>query len=573
MIKYLFFLLFFLLHFKTFPQETPFKKRLEFKSEQYKTEPSFKSAMAFFLQEKWDSTLVYTSRLLSVKNSKTEIENYGYLLRAYSFQKKRLFQESYKEYAKIPVDFVFYPAAQMFSGEVAIELRKFDEAIVLFKEALLSKDGEDLGLDYASAEQNLGISYFHMKQFDLSEVHLVNSVKAIEKKKDTLRITRSYGNLAMMYYEQYKDDQAIPYFERAYQLSKKVEDFNIKRVAAINMSVVEENRKDFIKALKYRKEYERWKDSLNNQNKIYETAQLEKKIAVEQKEKEVQVLEAENKAKEAQNKVYLFSGILVSILLVIAFVSYRGTVKRNKIITAQKEDLDVLNATKDKLFSIVSHDLRSSVNAIKTSNKKLLGNLETQNKKELTQTLQQNSAIVNGAYGLLDNLLNWALLQTQQTYFEMTDLSLYHLVSHVAFNYQPILQEKDIAYVTSVSKKTQVFADQESLKIILRNLLDNAIKFSKESGKVHIYSEENEEGYVDLIIEDYGMGMDKETQQELLKDTQLLSKKKHEDIIGTGLGLHLVKSMIAKNQGKLNIESELARGTKMIISLRKINTA
>ena len=75
--------------------------------------------------------------------------------------------------------------------------------------------------------------------------------------------------------------------------------------------------------------------------------------------------------------------------------------------------MDELNATKDKLFSIVSHDLRSSVNAIKTSNKKLLGNLETQDKKELTQTLQQNSAIVNGAYGLLDNLLNWALLQTQ----------------------------------------------------------------------------------------------------------------------------------------------------------------
>ena len=69
------------------------------------------------------------------------------------------------------------------------------------------------------------------------------------------------------------------------------------------MSVVEENRKDYIKALKYRKEYEQWKDSLNDQNKIYETAQLEKKIAVEQKQKEVQVLEVENKAKEAQNRV------------------------------------------------------------------------------------------------------------------------------------------------------------------------------------------------------------------------------------------------------------------------------
>ena len=190
-------------------------------------------------------------------------------------------------------------------------------------------------------------------------------------------------------------------------------------------------------------------------------------------------------------------------------------------------------------------------------------------KKELTKTLQKNSAIVNGAYGLLDNLLNWALLQTQQTYFEMTTLQLSRIIEHVAFNYQPILQDKDMAYVNSVSKRTKVFADQESLKIILRNLLDNAIKFSKEDGKIHIYTEEVSEDYIQLVVEDAGIGMDEATQQELLKDTQLLSKKKHEDILGTGLGLHLVKSMAAKNKGEFTIESELGKGTKMIISLLK----
>jgi signal transduction histidine kinase len=265
--------------------------------------------------------------------------------------------------------------------------------------------------------------------------------------------------------------------------------------------------------------------------------------------------------------VYLFSGILLSVLLVIVFYSYKVTQKRNQIITAQKEDLDALNTTKDKLFSIVSHDLRSSVNAIKSSNKKLLGNLDSQNKEEISQNLQQNSAIVNGAYGLLDNLLNWAMLQTQQTYFEMAQLSLSRIVDHVAFNYQPILEDQQIEYSNLVSKKTQVFADQESLKIILRNLLDNAIKFSKEQGKISIYTQDTADEYVHLVVEDSVLGMDTETSKELLKDTQLLSKKKHEDILGTGLGLHLVKSMIAKNQGKFDIESEEGQGTKMIISL------
>ena len=226
-----------------------------------------------------------------------------------------------------------------------------------------------------------------------------------------------------------------------------------------------------------------------------------------------------------------------------------------------------MNATKDKLFSIVSHDLRSSVNAIKTSNKKLLGTLDSQDKEEISQNLQQNSAIVNGAYGLLDNLLHWAMLQTQQSYFEMTQLALSRIVDHVAYNYQPILEDQKIKYSNLVSRKTQIFADQESLKIILRNLLDNAIKFSEEKGKINIYTYESSDEYVHLVIEDSGLGMDAETRKELLKDTQLLSKKKHEDILGTGLGLHLVKSMIAKNQGVFDIESEEGKGTKMIISL------
>jgi signal transduction histidine kinase len=220
------------------------------------------------------------------------------------------------------------------------------------------------------------------------------------------------------------------------------------------------------------------------------------------------------------------------------------------------------------LFSIVSHDLRSSVNAIKTSNKSLLDNLETDNNEDLRETLQQNSGIVNGAYGLLDNLLNWALLQTKQSYFEITELRLFKIVEHVVYNYKSLMLEKKITFENRVDKNHVVKVDQESLKIILRNLLDNAIKFSKSEGSIQIYSLEQAE-YYDLIVKDSGIGMDASTTNELLKNTQLLSKKKNEEILGTGLGLHLVKSMVEKNQGKFSVESELEKGTKMIVSLPK----
>jgi len=228
-----------------------------------------------------------------------------------------------------------------------------------------------------------------------------------------------------------------------------------------------------------------------------------------------------------------------------------------------------LNATKDKLFSIVSHDLRSSVNALKTSNGKLMENLHNKNFTELDVLLHNNSTIANGAYNLLDNLLNWALLQTKQAYFYQESLHLATIVQHVEYNYKPLMVNENINFKSDVSKAEYVFADMDSLKIIIRNVLDNAIKFSKENGAISIYTRPSSEDFCYLVVEDTGLGMNETTRQELLKETVLLSKKKNDDIIGTGLGMQLCKSLIRKNGGKLEIESEENVGTKIIIILPK----
>jgi signal transduction histidine kinase len=160
-------------------------------------------------------------------------------------------------------------------------------------------------------------------------------------------------------------------------------------------------------------------------------------------------------------------------------------------------------------------------------------------------------------------------LQTKQSFFQITKLRVASIVEHVSFNYKAILADKEISFSTNIDKKTIVYADQESLKIILRNLIDNAIKFTNTKGKITIYTENDDADYCHLIVEDTGIGIDNETRESLLKDTKLLSKKKHENIIGTGLGLQLCKSMIKKNNGTFSIESTLGKGTKMIISLPK----
>ncbi len=543
---------------------------------------NFKKASNYFSLKNWDSTLVYTQKQINISNRSKEIKNFCYLYRGVSLSKKKVYNEALNQLSLISSDFIFSNRVSIYKAALSIELKNYDDAILFLKKVEHIKENQ---LSYIYKDEilnDLGISYLFLKDYSKAEKYFKQSY---ENEKDTSSLIDKYINIANLYYNRYQDDIAIPYFQKAYKLSKKLkvkknkvslselnekknQIYQQKRVTARNMSIVEENRKDFQKALVYRKEMEKWKDSLNDQNKIYEVAKIEKEFAVKEKQKEVDFLQVENELKETQRNNVIYIASVLLLLLFVSIYFYREKVKRNKIIAEQKENLDALNNTKDKLFSIVSHDLRSSVNALKTSNTVLLDNLQSKNINALEGLLQKNSAIVNGAYGLLDNLLNWALLQTNQGYFHIESLRLFIIVEHVAYNYKPLLFEKELSFENSISKKALIYADQESLKIILRNLLDNAIKFSKQNGALKVYSEEAGD-FWNLIVEDTGLGMSEATRQELLKDSALLHKKEHEEVLGTGLGLSLVKSMIHKNHGKFNIKSELGKGTKMIVSLPK----
>ena len=123
----------------------------------------------------------------------------------------------------------------------------------------------------------------------------------------------------------------------------------MKRKASKNMAVVEENSGNFKQALAYRKESEQWKDSLNNQNKVWALADYEKKYAVAQKQKQISVLKVENELKNTQRNTMFFSTIGLLLLLTGGVYVYGQKVKNAKIILSQKEKLDELNATKDQL--------------------------------------------------------------------------------------------------------------------------------------------------------------------------------------------------------------------------------
>lgn len=470
----------------------------------------------------------------------------------------------------ISKSFPFYYKVKTHLGEIFLEQENYSKAIDYFKEVEELPNKEHYDFKASALYHNLGISYFHIEQYAEAEKYLFRSLELQEKDTDTTGMVSSYMDIANLYYAQYKDSQAIPYFEKAYQMSKKTKDFELKQNSALNMAVMEENRKQFSKSLEYRKEYESWRDSLNNQNKVWALAELEKEYAVTQKEKEIKVLRAENKVKIAERNALLLSSMFLVVLFGAGTYFFRQQIKSNRIILSQKKDLDQLNLTKDKLFSIVSHDLRSSVNALKTSNKQISEQLEAKSWVKLDTLLQNNSSITNSIYNLLDNLLNWSMLQTKQLYFSIESIHLSSIVQQVAYNYKPLMSYKNIEFEYAIPNSVYVMADMDSVKIILRNLLDNAIKFSNEQGRIKIYSETETPDSCCLVIEDSGIGMPEETRQELLRESILLNKKKGQnEIVGTGLGLQLCKEMVKKNNGLLLIESQENVGTKIIIRLPK----
>ena len=161
------------------------------------------------------------------------------------------------------------------------------------------------------------------------------------------------------------------------------------------------------------------------------------------------------------------------------------------------------------------------------------------------------------------------MLQTKQLYFHKESVHLNSIVQQVVYNYQPLLSDKSISFENTVAKNKFIFIDLDSIKIVLRNLLDNAIKFSEANDKISIYTVETTTHFCQIVIEDTGLGMTQNTIDELLSENELLAKKNNSEIIGTGLGMQLCKQMIAKNGGSLTIESEPNKGTKIILLLPK----
>lgn len=240
--------------------------------------------------------------------------------------------------------------------------------------------------------------------------------------------------------------------------------------------------------------------------------------------------------------------------------------KSKDIIEEQNSELLKVNDMKDKMFSIIAHDLRGPVGNFKTLVELLASNDPSYNethKNQILALLKQNAA---QTFNLLENLLNWSrtqrgVIKTTPELFDMNSL-----IGQIIDLLSTIANAKDIKISNLTMEDIPVYADKNMVSTILRNLISNAIKFTKAKGRVNIAAYVHEE-YAYVKIEDTGIGIRKSVLDKLFDNETLYSTRGTDNEKGSGIGLSLCKEFTERSSGKIWVESEVDKGTIFTFTL------
>ncbi len=243
----------------------------------------------------------------------------------------------------------------------------------------------------------------------------------------------------------------------------------------------------------------------------------------------------------------------------------RELFESQKTILQYNEELKAANATKDKFFSIISHDLKSPINSFLNVSTLLMDHIDRFNKEELQEMAGSVKISGNNLLRLMENLLSWSRLQMDREVFEPALCTLNPLVQDVANALDDGLSEKTIHLIPSIPNNTHIFADANMIRFVLQNLIANAIKFTKRGGEINLTIQPVGD-MLEVSISDNGIGISEKNLAKLFRIDIIYTNLGTEKEKGTGLGLILCKEMVEKHHGQIRVESEEKKGTTFTFS-------
>jgi len=232
-----------------------------------------------------------------------------------------------------------------------------------------------------------------------------------------------------------------------------------------------------------------------------------------------------------------------------------GRKQVEETLRKNEENLQKINAEKDKFFSIIAHDLRSPFNGFLGLTEIMVEGLAGMTMEEIQKIAILLRKSATNLYSLLSNLLEWSRMQRGLTAFVPSSFILRPKISENIALVKDAADKKEILINYTVAEDLSVFADENMLGGVLRNLLNNAVKFTPKGGVIMISARQNSEQYVEISVRDTGIGMNKNLMDNLFHLDVTTSRKGTDGESSTGLGLMISKDFIEKNGGKLSIES------------------
>jgi signal transduction histidine kinase len=464
-------------------------------------------------------------------------------------------------------------------GDVLLRQGKYDSALSALQTTLrLSREAR---LRVLEPKTMIGIARIYVKKNDFNKAlaYYDTAFQQYNRSNDKFGIAEVNLGRGLAYLNQQKFDDAMRFIHSSLDDAKRL-NANILELQCFNhLSTLWERRGDYKRALEYFKQYEQVEDTLFSQDMQSKLLADQLRFETESKDFQIAALNQQQRQQKDEIKKQEFvRNILVVVMAlsgILLITVYRSGQRRRKINTLllqhqeemekRSEELEKLNQVKDKFFSIISHDLRSPINA-------LAGLLDLLDKgaitpAELPEHIKELRTRFHHTRTLLNNLLDWTLLQMDKLNLQATRIDVQRIVEENIQLLGPV-HGKEIIIQNDVPKPCLAFADSNTINLVIRNLITNAVKFTNDGGKVFIRAVESTQEW-QISVQDNGIGMKPEVLKILFDKTAPYTTRGTANEKGTGLGLILCKEFVEKNGGRIWVESQEGHGSTFYFTLPK----
>ena len=516
------------------------------------------------LYTKQDYQLGVASAYQTLGNVLTQQSNYSKALEYY----KHAISLLRKKDDSVRLATVLLNVSEAYEG-----IKQYDSSELSLQEAIIMFKELDFEVGESYAIGNLGLLKIEQGNDKAGAKYLNEAIDRLQKFNDNYAIAEYQLSISKIYQEQGDTATALNYALQSWEMAEQDGLLEQMRNASERLASIYVQRGDYEQAYLHQTRYLELKDSINNIEVVQNLADMRTEFEVAQKQSEIDFL---TERRNNQRKVQVGLILLLLLIVVVAWLfyrSYRIQKKANEQLSQQKKELnaknemlDALIVTRERFFSIISHDLRGPVCSFYSLASILKMHLQNQEYDNLPPIIDH---IVKSAIHLslmLDNLLNWALNQQDDIPVQPEKLLVKEIAEEVVEVFQTVAISKDIMLRSLFDTSLYVWADRNVLFTIIRNLTNNALKFTPPSGAVTITAQRSG-GDVVIQVIDTGIGMSAEKLETLFRPQEGQSTWGTSGEKGVGLGLQLVKEFTDRSGGTIDVVSVPNSGTTFSVRL------